>query len=170
MLFWLPDLKADADIAAILKVFRVHRSTLSRVMATHFSTTMYTSDRLLNVVASLEAYAKARQVGGKLQVKLQWCVNSIGIPPRDFFKRSDVLVKRLNSARQEVAHHYKGVDDHSLDQYFLSRVGYAVFVMCLLAEAGVAKKVLRKVATNREVRFNLAQWERGLPEKYRSAT
>jgi len=154
MFFTLEDLGGLTGIARWLAVAELHRSTLDRMMATHYARKAYVADRYLNRLVSLEAFDRQEHGTAGYKTVLQRCVALAGKPITDLVPDHDKWTTRLKNDRNALAHHLSQLSRRaSSDQLFLSDSAYWLYVICLLRKANAPERVFERIGQNQQFLF-----------------
>lgn len=150
LVFSYDDIGRGDGVARWLAAVAPFRSSLSRVMSTRYSRKMFTSDRLLNCAAALEAYDREKYGDDIYYVdQLKRTARYAGPVFESLVGNIDRWAKKFKTARNDVAHQNTTLDDGSALHYFLAESGYWLFVLCLLRDSQAPDRVYHRIDEHR---------------------
>jgi hypothetical protein len=152
MAFTFPQLGGMKGVRNFLRVAETYRPSLTRVIASRMAREMFVSDQLLHRAAALEAFDRERTNAKKkidFKDRLVRSVAYAGQPFSALVADVPAWATRVTRERNDAAHTL-GLGSDASDQYFIARSLYWLYLICLLREAQMPKKVLDHIARNPE--------------------
>jgi hypothetical protein len=148
--FTLTDFGGVSTISRWLDVALDNRSTLSRVMSTRYSPSMYATDHLFNCAAALEAYDRQKNPKGAYLARVKRCIDFAGDPFASLVDDTNKWATVMKNARNDVAHHNVNIVGASTEQIVMSRSAFWLFVLCLLRDAQVPDAVFGRLTEHQD--------------------
>jgi hypothetical protein len=158
MYFTFDDLGGIDGVGRWLNVATEFRTELRRVMATRYREGMTLEDRIMNVSAALDSFDRHRRSTGKwveYAKRIKQSVDLAGQPFLDLIVDDpDQWVKRVVSARDDLAHHRQQVrDEGGVGDHLLAEQLFWLFAMCMLRLAEAPDAVFGALGRNGEIRW-----------------
>lgn len=156
MLFGLSDAGGPDFLLAWLAVSEKYRSSLRRVMATRYRTMVFSSDRLLNRAAALEAFDRERTgyASSKFRTRMSRPAVLAGEPFSELVGDTTIWIDRFKASRDTIANHG---DRHPgalpASDHFLAEAAYYLFIICLLREADAPEALFERIVSNESFKF-----------------
>jgi len=131
-----------------------HQRALGRAMATHYSKSMYVSDRLLNCCAALEAFDRTLNgfENSKFTSRLKRCASYAGPIFGTLVGEISTWLEEVRVERDDAAHNL-GTGSTTTRAYYLWKSLYLLFVLCMLNDSGCPDEATRHLEKHQEFRL-----------------